>query len=534
MRKPVTARNSTRRAAILLKTVSIAIGFALVLSLVFAPLGHPQAVRSAPIAERVLLDAAANGEADFLVVLTDQPGQALAQRRFSSATEQGQVVYETLSSSAASSQQALVTQLKQVGIAVQPFWIVNSIAVRGPASLVQSIAQRPEVAYIVSNAPFKVELEQPEPGPVLTGASSGVEWNLDWVKAPQVWATGATGQGIVYANADTGVQWDHPALKDQYRGWNGSTADHDYNWHDAIIDKTITGSTSNPCGYNLQAPCDDDGHGTHTMGIGVGTISDQGTQIGMAPGAKWISCRNMDAGVGRPSTYLDCFQFFMAPTKLNGKSPDPSKRPDVVGNSYSCPTAPPPIGENCIDPRVMQTAAQNLRAAGIFMSVSAGNSGPGCNSINTPPSLEPGFFTVGSSGYQTNTISVFSSRGPVLLNGETWMKPDLVAPGSSIYSSVKNGGYGYKSGTSMAAPMVAGAVALLWSARPDLRSDIARTETALRFSAFHLVASSGSALLCGADLADSVPNNTYGYGELDVLAAVNSHPAFLYLTSISR
>src|SRR5205823_14876176 len=121
-----------------------------------------------------------------------------------------------------------------------------------------------------------------------------------------------------------------------YRGWNGATADHNYNWWVAIH-ADIDGN-GNPCGFNLSAPCDDQGHGTHTMGTGVGD-DGAGNQVGMAPGAHWIACRNMDAGVGRPSTYIECMQFFMAPTDLSGNNPDPSKRPDAVGNSYGCPTS---------------------------------------------------------------------------------------------------------------------------------------------------------------------------------------------------
>ena len=163
-------------------------------------------------------------------------------------------------------------------------------------------------------------------------APQGVEWNIIKVKAPDVWAMGFTGQGVVIGGQDTGYQWDHPALINQYRGWNGTSADHDYNWHDAIHED----AGGNPCGYNSPFPCDDYGHGTHTMGTMVG--DDGGAnQIGMAPGARWIGCRNMDNGVGSPATYAECYQWFVAPTALDGSEPRPDLAPDVINNSWGCP-----------------------------------------------------------------------------------------------------------------------------------------------------------------------------------------------------
>ncbi len=492
----------------------------LLLCLVLLPGGQSQAGHTAPVSSQVQDELSANGAADILVVFSDQPGRDLLQRRFSSRAEQGQAVYQELAVRANSAQQALQSLLSQQGVNYQSFSVVNSIALRASSGLIAQIASRPEVAYIVSNAPFHVDLEQPQGSPAQVSSANGVLWNLTWVHAPDVWAQGFDGAGIVYANADTGVQWDHPSLKGQYRGWNGTTAEHNYNWWDGVRTPIISSGnicSPTPADYPLVAPCDDNGHGTHTMGTGVGNAAS-GNSIGMAPGAKWIACRNMDAGVGRPSTYLSCFQFFLAPTMLDGSSPDPSKRPDVIGNSYSCP-----LSEQCIDLRVMQTAVESLRAAGIFMSVSAGNSGSACSSINTPPALEPSVFTVGASGYNTNTLASFSSRGPVIISatGETWAKPDIVAPGVSVYSSTRGNGYASLQGTSMASPHVAGAVALLWSARPDLRGDVAGVEQLLKNSALHLPANYGGISVCSPDNPGDSPNNAYGYGQLDVLAALN-------------
>ena len=502
-----------------------------VLFLLAQPFGMPAQANLASISARVLNDAALNGSADFLVVLKPQANAAAAASGAISAPTRGTQVYTALRGEAETSQSSITTALRQSGAAYRPFWIVNLVAVHGSASLVEQMAARPDVDYIVSDAPFQVPLETSPNGAAQTAAmTAGVEWNLDWIHAPQVWAQGFSGQGIVYANADTGVQWDHPALKASYRGWNGTSVDHNYSWWDGVRD-AIPGAHSS-CGTNqIAAPCDDYGHGTHTMGTGVGGLVDTpagATQIGVAPGAKWISCRNMEGGVGRPSSYLSCFQFFMAPTDLSGNNPDPSKHADVVGNSYDCPP-----NEQCIDPRVFQGALESMRAAGIFMSVSAGNAGPGCSSIASPPALEPSVFTVGATAYQSNALAGFSSRGPVTVDGSGRMKPELVAPGSSVYSSTPGNQFGIMSGTSMASPHVAGAVALLWSAYPSLRGKVAETEALLKSSATHL---SPVGTLCGLDVTNLVPNNQFGYGELDVWAAYQamttlfSQPADLSVT----
>jgi subtilisin family serine protease len=296
-------------------------------------------------------------------------------------------------------------------------------------------------------------------------------------------------------------------LIDEYRGWNGTAADHNYNWWDAIHATDNWGSITNRCGFDLQAPCDDYGHGTHTTGTGIGS-GDGVNAIGIAPGAKWIACRNMNGGVGRPSTYIECLQFFIAPTDLNGKNPDPSKHADVISNSYDCPPS-----EGCA-PHSLGAAVQAVRTAGIFMSVSAGNAGSGCSSISSPPGLESAVFTVGNTD-QSNTIAPSSSRGPVIIDGSALMKPNLVAPGTSVYSSWTPNSYATLTGTSMSAPHVAGAVALLWSAFHGMKNDVLATELLLEITAQPLTSSQG----CGGDSPTAAPNNVYGYGLLNVKAA---------------
>lgn len=125
-------------------------------------------------------------------------------------------------------------------------------------------------------------------------------------RRPDVWNMGYTGQGITVGGADTGYDWGHPAIQPKYRGWNGdaSTSQHNYNWHDAIHElnplnnDTLGNPGTNPCGLDVTHPCDDGSHGTHTMGTMTG--SDADNQIGVAPDAKWVGCRNMERGLGKP------------------------------------------------------------------------------------------------------------------------------------------------------------------------------------------------------------------------------------------
>src|SRR5690606_12774389 len=159
--------------------------------------------------------------------------------------------------------------------------------------------------------------------------------NITAFGAAKVWEElKVRGEGIVIAGQDTGYEWDHPALKHQYRGNLGRAVNHNYNWHDAI--HAPIQRAGNKCGYDLAATCDDNDHGTHTMGTMVGNDGGE-NQIGVAPAAKWIGCRNMDAGVGTPQTYIECFEYFLAPYPYGANAMmagDPTKAPHVINNSW--------------------------------------------------------------------------------------------------------------------------------------------------------------------------------------------------------
>jgi serine protease AprX len=452
---------------------------------------------------RWVTERTAGGDAaEFLVVLAEQADLSAAGA-LPTRQAKGRYVYETLQQTAQRTQAPLLAWLQAQGIPHRSFYIVNLVWVKGDASVVKALAKRPEVARLEANPAIANSLHAAVSA--AAAAPNGVESNLSYVHADDVWALGFTGQGIVIGGQDTGYQWDHPALKPHYRGWNGATAAHDYNWHDSIH------VSYGDCPGNSAVPCDDYGHGTHTLGTALGD-DGAGNQIGMAPGARWIGCRNMNEGVGTPASYLECFEFFLAPYPVAGTPAqgNPDLAPDVTNNSWGCPSS-----EGCAA-GTLQAAVEAQRAAGIFTVVSAGNRGSDCNSVVDPPAIYDAAYTVGALTKGTDDIAGLSSRGPVTIDSSQRRKPDIAAPGTSIRSSVSismtPSGYSIMSGTSMAVPHVVGAVALLWSAHPELRGQIDQTEAVLNYSAHDLY--SGA---CGAS---AIPNNTYGYGRLDVLAAV--------------
>src|SRR4029077_15157968 len=293
-------------------------------------------------------------------------------------------------------------------------------------------------------------------------------------------------------------------LKPHNRGWDGQNADHDYNWHDSIHD-----GISNPCGNDSPEPCDDNGHGTHTIGTVVGD-DGAGNQIGMAPGAKWIGCRNMDQGNGTPARYIECMEFFLAPYPVNGNpnQGDPLKAPDITSNSWVCPPS-----EGC-SPNTLQAAVEAQAAAGIMMVAGAGNDGPDCSTVMYPPAIYAASYTAGALNTGTDNVASFSSRGPVTIDASHRIKPDISAPGTGIRSSfnTSDNAYASLSGTSMATPHIAGAMALLWCGRPELRHNIAASRTVLNEAAFFLAYKQ-----CGTP---GPPNNVVGWGGVDISAAV--------------
>lgn len=340
--------------------------------------------------------------------------------------------------------------------------------------------------------------------------NNNVQWNLRRIGADRVWTlpqARSRGEGIVYAIADTGCSYTHPNIRNNYMGLrDNGTYDHNYAWYDGVRHQ-YTDEGVDRCGIASPVPCDDQGHGTHVASTAVGADG-----YGVAPGAKWMACRNMDRGVGSPETYLNCLNFFLAPHDLKGNNPRPELRPHVVGNSYGCPDS-----EGC-SKNAMKSAMEALRAAGVFMSVSAGNSGPECGTIDNPPALEKSVIAVGATDSNDN-LAAFSSRGPCKVGDEVYRKPDLVAPGVGITAAYPGDTFKALSGTSMASPHVGGAAALIIALCPKASRNVDLVQHLLQSSARHLLPPPWERL-CGSDKPGSIPNNFFGWGRIDVYEAV--------------
>jgi len=379
----------------------------------------------------------------------------------------------------------------KTGVKYTPYYLENAMEVRGGTLVRLFLMTRSEVDRVLPSPHLRaVPADSPSLGDQPAPLPGYIGWNISMIGADRVWSEfNARGKGIVIGNSDTGVDGNHPAIREQYRGFN---VGDDYNWFDPWNDTV--------------SPHDEIGHGTHTTGTILGANG-----IGVAPDAKWIGCVNLDRNLGNPAFYLDCMQFMLAPFPHDGdpfKDGDPTKAADVLNNSWGCPTL-----EGC-DPNVLLYAANNLRAAGIFVVVSTGNDGPNCETIESPLSLYDSVFSVGAID-ESGNVADFSSRGPVTADGSDRIKPDIVAPGVNILSSTPEGTYAAFSGTSMAGPHLVGVVALIWSAQPELIGDIDATEKLIIDTAKPYTGNSSIGCFTG-----DTPSNAYGYGVVDVYAAV--------------
>lgn len=447
----------------------------------------------------------------FLVYLRHQPDlAALDQQVFASHAQRRAALLDMLAADAQAAQAGVRTALdaadEQAVAAYQPFFIVNVLAVEGDLATVMLLAQRADVARIVANYPLTLLQADSNPPPNPHEAQAArlepQNWNIARVGADRVWeALGVRGEGAVVAGFDTGVSWQHPALGSAYRGRlaNGSV-EHNYNWFEP--DSSLYPDGNLGPSLSLQ-PYDCSGHGTHTMGTMVGDGGEPGAQIGMAPGAKWIALPGicigaMPGGIRDDIGALKAFQWLLCPTDLSGDlaTADCSKAPDVVNNSWGSAN---PVGD------VLRPALQRLRAAGIAPVFAAGNPGAGDGSISSPGNA-PEAISVGATD-SSDRIASFSGRGPSAYAGE--QKPELSAPGVDVYSAYLMNSYEYGSGTSMAAPHVAGLVALMVSADlKDGQRDFTVDEIE-RFMAY-------SAL----DLGVPGPDPAYGHGRIRAFDAV--------------
>lgn len=432
------------------------------------------------------------------VVMNDQPDvRTLEQgllRKGTSFGERHESVVSTLREAAQLSQQDLLGELtgEQAAGGIRghtPHWIVNSVVVTATVAKVRELALRGDVFRIEPDLrvepiePVLTKGASPSPGSQAEFTTPG----LTAIGVPRVWAElGIDGTGTIVANMDSGVDGSHPALASRWRGNFVSPAQ---TWQD----HANVGSPS--------FPVDVFGHGTHVMGTITGATAFE--HIGVAPGAHWIASNAIasDEG-GFDNAVIAAFEWLADPDGDPSTSDDV---PDVVQNSWGID---PSLGSYLECDSTWWQVIDNCEAAGVVVVFSAGNDGPGPESVRSPgnrASSPTNAFSVGSTSTSVPyPVSLFSSRGPSPCGGEHAIKPEVVAPGQDILSSIPGGRYGYMSGTSMAGPHVAGVVALMRQANPDV--DVATIKDILMETA--------------RDLGTPGEDNDSGHGLVDAYEAV--------------
>ncbi|SFQ35097.1 bacillopeptidase F. Serine peptidase. MEROPS family S08A [Psychrobacillus psychrotolerans] len=406
---------------------------------------------------------------------------------------QRSAVVSELKSTSLESQQTVTEFLEQEvakGNAkdVESYYIVNGMSVTATQEVAEKLATFQEVEKILPNETRQLFTTKTENAVVPKAETANIEWNVERVKAPEVWEMGIDGAGTVVASIDTGVQWDHPALKEKYRGFNKASGavSHDFNWFDATAGRAT--------------PYDDQGHGTHVTGTMVGSEPNGANQIGVAPGAKYIAVKAFTASGGSDTDLLEAAEWILAPTDAAGNT-RVDMAPDVVNNSWG--------GGAGLD-EWYRDVVINWRAAEIFPEFSAGNTtltNPGGAGSVAAPANYPESFATGATDIN-NAVANFSLRGP---SPYAEIKPDVSAPGVNIRSSVPGGVYeGGWNGTSMAGPAVAGVAALLRQVDADIT--VNEMEEILLNTANPLTDS----------VYTAVPNHGYGYGLVDAYEAVGS------------
>ncbi|WML49091.1 S8 family serine peptidase [Neobacillus sp. PS3-34] len=388
------------------------------------------------------------------------------------------------------------------------FYIVNSMAITSTKKVMEEIAKRNDVAKVLpnetvqlndnqstetssSNNETKKEVSQGDRNSPKSDepVDPNIQWDINLIGVPKVWKQGIDGKGIVVGSLDTGVDYTHPAL---FRKWravdeNGKVSNPELSWFDPTPRHTIL-------------PFDGIGHGTHTMGIMVGSEENGTHKIGVAPGAKWMSARIFDSS-GHTTTeiLLEAGQWMLAPTDAEGNL-HPELAPDVINNSWG---GGPGLDE------FYRLIVQAWKAANIVPVFSAGNT-------NSPYKAEPGTvanpanypesFAVGATD-KFNNLADFSLRGP---SPYGQIKPDVSAPGVKVLSSFLNGSYVEEDGTSMAGPIVAGVAALMLQENASL--DVDKLEYIIKQTATPMT---------NSDYNIS-PNNGYGYGIVNAYNAVQT------------
>jgi uncharacterized repeat protein (TIGR01451 family) len=472
---------------------------------------------SAPL-DPALLDALAEpgATADFFVFMAAQADLSPAQR-IADWGVRGRYVYDALRQMAESSQAPVLAYARDHGLTYRSFLTNNAVYIEGgDRTAAEALAQLPGVARIRLPEVATI-LPDLQPAPA---SSDEVGWNLDTLdpanslygmQAAQVWDQyGITGEGIVVANIDTGVYYQHISLDRQYRGNTtgeiGGPYEHDHNWYQPNFQ---------PCG-NGTYPCDAENHGTSTMGIMVAETPDQVHQPGVAPSARWIACQGCDdPPYCTEAALTGCADWMLAPCAIGDDPGDPScdpeLRPHIINNSWG--------GGGCST--WYQPYVQAWVAAGMFPAFAAGNAG-GCGTVASPGDLPESFgtaahFTDGQNAYAGGPSCFYPT--PTCDPAAHDIDPHVNAPTGGNAPINQQGEYFPLGGTSGASPHTAGTVALLWAGNPGLIGQIDATFTILEQSANRDLPTPN----CGKPAcagANGYPNYDFGWGYLDALAAV--------------
>ena len=359
---------------------------------------------------------------------------------------------------------------------IRDLWLINAVSAIVPAMALKQLAAHAGIAridldsFVQGGRSQRTPKSRTQPGNVSattelvavmkddasvlmlpSSTANKPGWNINAVQAPQLWAQGITGKGVVVATMDTGVDLAHPDLRRKWRGGTNS-------WFD-------------PHGEEA-SPYDALGHGTQALGVMVG-----GSGIGVAPDAQWIAVRlyNGDGKASMSDIHL-AFQWLMDPDG----DPATADAPDVVNASWSLSGRS--TGKCVLE---FNDDLNALRSAGIMVVFAAGNDGPRPGSSNSPGN-NPGVMSVGAVGCDLS-MARQTSRGPSACDGGAF--PRMVAPGVEIRTTdLSHGGqasYTTVSGSSLAAPHVAGVLALMAGAFPS--ASVVELESALLLGSQSLI-----------------------------------------------
>ncbi len=457
-----------------------------------------------------VLDAADDTELLEVVILMNPRPDVQEMTQYlegvRSMEQRRSLLYAELSQRAADSQNALLDELyadEQLGHAerIRSIVLTNAISAKLTPAVIQRIADRPEI-HVIEYSPDVPCLEPVESSGTPGGNQTDeIEWHVLQVNAPDVWDMGYTGEGVIVAVMDTGVNYNHVDLADHL--WDGGPdfPNHGYDVY-----------------YDDLDPMDVRGHGTHVAGI-VASDGTAGTQAGVAPDATIMCVKVLnDDGAADLSDLWAGIDWSVA----HG-----AHHTTISAGWYNVSAT---LHQGNRDTYEM------AHLAGVTNTKAAGNSGG--SSFNVPPEQisAPGWvpspwrhpdqiedggtggLTVVGSTNSSDNISAFSSHGPVtwesidpwydyIYNGganQGLLKPDVTAPGENVNScSLSNTGYTVKSGTSMATPCAGGTVALIRSINPNLTPE--EVDVILQTTA--------------VDLGATGKDNVYGAGRVDAYQA---------------